>query len=368
MKRGRRLKDKMLYRMQNIKAGLINNLGISLSVILSVIIGGIFSIGLTTVGFNIYESTENRGADYKDIYILKGDRSYQEFKEAADKFDEVEYISGDVSSKNVLVKDGEFAKIRIIKAQIEYEEFLNDFIESGRYFSEDDYNKNKKVCVIGKDFFHEGDLGKDVTIGGESYEIVGSIRIKEYSDLVFFPLTEEELRNTESGIIYQLKFKKGVDEDQKKKIAEEITGGVENGVLPAEEYFKKYSKNRMQLFWIIIVVAGIVFMYSMINICTMFINKFQNDKRSLGIKMALGAGKKDIRSEVFWQLNILMFTGLIISMGVLAAASIFIDNITFTVGSGIAVMIFGFLWNIFLTGIIMRKIINKTGLREVIEG
>jgi len=358
------------YNLQNVRASLLNNKIISLGVILSVIIGGIFSIALISVGFNYYEETEVMSDKVENIYLLTIDERYDNLMKMIDKYDSIQYISGDVGERKGTFVNGKFSLTRVLKIQINYRGMFKDFISKGRYFNEEEYDKKLKVCIMGKNFYHEDGIGSNIRIGDESYRVIGYSRIKDFADFVFTPLCMDELEGAREKLLYQVKFKDGSSKVQMEEILGEIlqASNNEGQFLSGEQYFKNHSKNMRILFIVLSIIGIVVFTYSMINICTVLINKVDHDKKSIGIKLALGAGRKDIYMEVFMQLTILMTIGLAVSVAVIYSASLFSENIKISISTAIYIMILGVIWNMILSLILVKKSIKSRSARAVIEG
>jgi putative ABC transport system permease protein len=222
-------------------------------------------------------------------------------------------------------------------------------LAAGRFFTEDELARNKRVCVLGKgpleDLFPNVDpIGKRVRISGESYEVVGAFQSREslfgaFADnFVMLPFTT-----------YRKDFARERDRFTI-AIVPEATASVDDvindvrGLMRGrhklrptqEDDFALVSADRIQGFvedltgpigLVLTVIASIGLMVGGIGVMAIMLVSVTERTREIGIRKAVGASRSSIMGQFLTEAVTLTgiggLLGLLVGLGFAQAVSWF---------------------------------------------
>lgn len=195
-----------------------------------------------------------------------------------------------------IIRDGinTSKKTRFFMISEGFEDFYNFRLLAGRFFTAGEYKTNAPVCVVEE--YSKYKLGQTINLLGRSYNVVGIVKTGYFLGQIMVPGNDSSNYDYQYISSYEIAYEPNVIN----KIAEIDWSVFEFKVSSnqsAEMLFDTiYTRFSYQV--ILIVVAGLVILsYAIINILNIFINKMMEEKRNIGIRLALGA----TYGKVFWQ-------------------------------------------------------------------
>ncbi|NLE32938.1 MAG: FtsX-like permease family protein [Bacteroidales bacterium] len=256
----------------------------------------------------------------------------------------------------------------------DYAELLNYETDKGSFISDDHYNRNLKVCVLGagvsKALFKQANpVGKMVKVDDQWFEVVGVLKSKalftetvgelasrDLNTDVYIPLTSFLNRfassNALASQIQQITIQ--VDNSDRLLESSELVKGILNRhhfnnedysiVIPLE-LLKQEEKERRIYNILLGAIAAISLIVGGIGIMNIMLATVMERTREIGIRRAIGARKADIMSQFVSEAVAISITGgligvvLGVSLSVLITA--FTDVSTFIRGYSIFIA-FGF--------------------------
>lgn len=183
---------------------------------------------------------------------------------------------------------------------------------SGKFFSTEDLELNRKVAVIGsllKDKVYSKNGKRFINIKGEGYEVLGISQSKSDSHSIIMPLKslmklegETEIRNATFICIQKSIDEKSVFDSYKTALGKDATIiSMKSGT--ADPFTRALS------FASIVVIA--IAAANLINFTYLWISE---RRKELALRKTVGASDEDIRNLILGEIGIIAFIALIISI------------------------------------------------------
>ena len=204
----------------------------------------------------------------------------------------------------------------------DYGEVTSHTISAGRDISEADCTSRSRVCVIGetirKYFFGAmSPLGQKIRIGSKSFEIIGVYegkfdgKLNTEDQLIVMPYTLQNSMMSMSGISdKQYVIKAATREDISELTSTLLPEFMQSRCEASGGYFSAYSNSEWQeqsesstnmLALLGGGVAGISLLVGGIGIMNIMLVSVTERTREIGIRMAIGARKRDIVGQFLWR-------------------------------------------------------------------
>ena len=216
-----------------------------------------------------------------------------------------------------------------------YGKVTNHVISAGRDISEADCNSRARVCVIGdtirKYFFGAmSPLGQKLRIGGKSFEIIGVYegkfdgKLNTEDQMIVMPYTLQNSMMSMSGISdKQYVIKAATREDISELTSTLLPEFMQSRCEASGGYFSAYSNSEWQeqsesstnmLALLGGGVAGISLLVGGIGIMNIMLVSVTERTREIGIRMAIGARKRDIVGQFLVEAAVVSCCGGVIGI------------------------------------------------------
>jgi len=215
-----------------------------------------------------------------------------------------------------------------------YQDIIGQYVDEGRNFTEGEVDRRRFVCVIGKTiektFFPNGNaIGKRIDIRGYKFKIVGVLEERgnlmgnDMDNIVNIPYTTQQKiigRRRNLTIVVSAEDKelamdemRGVLRVRRKtpeKAEDDFSFGTQDMLL---DFYKKFTG---AAFLVMIGIASLALLTGGVGIMNIMYVTVTERTREIGIRMAIGAKKRDI----LWQFLIETITISVIGglVGILA--------------------------------------------------
>ncbi len=209
---------------------------------------------------------------------------------------------------------------------------VNNFpVESGRFFDEKDIKLIKKVAVLGttvkKDLFGEGvATGKYIKIKGVNFMIIGVMETKgqtswrDPDDQIFIPITTSQKRvfrqNHVDNIYIQVESQPYIDEvkdsiEQLLIKRHRIPQGVEPdfNIRDYSEFIKTLQETGRTFTILLGSIAAVSLLVGGIGVMNIMIVSVTERTREIGIRMAVGAKRRDILRQFLIEALVITIMG-----------------------------------------------------------
>ena len=212
---------------------------------------------------------------------------------------------------------------------------LNEELEEGRWFSYMDVAERRKVCIIGYEvrdvLFGRGNpIGKTIRIGRHSYLIIGSLKKKgsvfgnSQDNVVYIPITLVQnygrawFKRLWGSLSIVAVFQDNEDMDNaieklritlRKRRHLSFNRPDNFFINTQEQIVSAYKKITGGIYIAMIAIASLSLIVGGIGIMNIMLVSVTERTREIGIRMAVGARRKDILMQFLVEANILTITG-----------------------------------------------------------
>lgn len=253
-------------------------------------------------------------------------------------------VSGEMSGSQALVVAGENWTTTVQGVHADYFEARDWFVESGRPFTPAEVRSGGRVIMIGQtvanELFGAADpLGQTVRVGAVPMEVIGVMAAKGQSswgsdqdDTVFAPITTARSRL----FGYQLGVRDPVftiyaevapgtnvnhavaDLEELLRIRRDIQPGAEDdfSVNNLAEFIRARNETETQLGVLLAAAAVISLLVGGIGIMNIMLVSVTERTREIGLRLAVGARRADIRNQFLIESVVLCVTGGIAGMAI----------------------------------------------------
>jgi putative ABC transport system permease protein len=367
----------------NLMRSILTTLGIMigvLSVILAVAVGEGTKVSvldsINAIGSNmaiVFPQPENNGGRR---VVDRGRLTERDARAVQRLVPGVATIAPQLRSTVQLVIAGRNASTTAIGATPDYAIVTNNNIETGRFVNEADVRTAARVIVLGpsvaaKLFGSFEPIGQSIRVNKTPFTVIGVLEAKGSSfgndndDLAIIPLSTARQRfatNTVAGPddlhVLFVGFEEGVDlataKNQMKRVLRQRNRVAEGELNPftintTEEFAKETGQVTAVIQTLLVAIASISLLVGGIGIMNIMLVSVTERTREIGLRMALGAKRADIRNQFLVEAAVLCVIGgtmgLLLAMG---AAEAFKRLADFPAPIGVGISIFAILFSAFI--------------------
>ncbi len=210
-------------------------------------------------------------------------------------------------------------------------------IDVGRFFTREEVRSARKICVLGatvvKNLFEgENPVGKTLKVDGKNYLVIGTTVAKgaltwfDPDDQIFIPVTTAQKR------LFGLKYVQSIDVQVKnmddiETIKQDIETLLRNRhnlrqgekndfyVQNSAEWLQSWGKAAQTFQFLLGGIAAISLLVGGIGIMNIMLVSVTERTREIGIRIAIGAKKREIRKQFLIESVVISFLGGSIGIG-----------------------------------------------------
>ena len=267
----------------------------------------------------------------------------------------VEAVSSILNSTSQVMYGNQNWQTSVYGVNSSYLYIKNYEINLGRSFTKDDDNNAAKVALIGSTIETElfGDinpLGKTIRVGNVPFKVIGTLKSKgqmgpmDQDDLILIPLTtaQRKVFGTDfPGSVKQIIVKAKSLEDStiaEQDIEEVLRRRHALGKLQENDFdirnsaeFQEKMKSTVKTFSILLAsIASVSLVVGGIGIMNIMLVSVTERTKEIGIRMAIGARAKDIRSQFLIEALVLSMLGGLIGVVIGILISLIIGGVFHT--------------------------------------
>jgi putative ABC transport system permease protein len=367
----------------NLMRSILTTLGIMigvLSVILAVAVGEGTKVSvldsINAIGSNmaiVFPQPENNGSRR---VVDRGRLTERDARAIQRLVPGVATVAPQLRSTVQMVIAGRNASTTAIGATPDYAIVTNTNIESGRFVNEADLRTAARVIVLGpsvaaKLFGSFEPIGQSLRVNKTPFTVVGILEAKGSSfgndndDLAIIPLSTARQRFATTTVagpddlhVLFVGFDEGIDlptaKNQMKRVLR-LRNRVAKGELnpftinTTEEFAKQSGQVTAVIQTLLVAIASISLLVGGIGIMNIMLVSVTERTREIGLRMALGAKRADIRNQFLVEAAVLCVIGgamgLLLAMG---AAEAFKRLADFPAPIGVGISIFAILFSAFI--------------------
>lgn len=319
--------------------------------------------------------------DYKRVAVIQLEDNYlseSDIRIILDSNKDIECVTRSSIFRKLAIIGDKYIYSNVKTIDSNYSKFNNLNIVEGEGFkikSKDD------LCLVGQKYLKDnlGDkgLGRIVNLAGHNYKVIGIVSDAKLNDCIIVPIVSAESRNLLSNnMTCYVKFKDKVNIRLKaNKLKEYFSSNFKNNfnIKVFEDIHKKEINNIIGFTLALFGIVALVLCYSLLNIANIILNNINENRKTYGIRLALGAKKRDIYLQNFFNLLIqLIIASVIIFIAIYIIGGLTNSIMGFTIIKlnfqvMIITVIIGILISSILSFIALRKIM-KLNVVEILRG
>lgn len=222
----------------------------------------------------------------------------------------------------------------------EYMAVRNVEVESGRFIEPGDLERGAQVAVLGStvasELFGEGvnPVGQRIRIRGKTFQVVGMLAYKGGSgmsnmdDTVYVPLTSAQKRITGTDYVSAI-YVQALSQADTDKAKEEVTALLTDKIGDPDLFYVSSmadvlstAQETAKTFTLLLAgIAAVSLLVGGIGIMNIMLVSVVERTREIGVRMAVGANRKDILMQFVVEALVLSVSGGLVGIGVGIAAS-----------------------------------------------
>ena len=286
-------------------------------------------------------------------------------------------LSASVQSKKMQVKYGNLStNTTIVGTTSEFQEIRNFHSVKGSFFSDEENSASRRVAVLGqsvvKNVFGNGDpIGETIRIGKIPFEVIGVMESKgvdlngfDQDDQIFIPIKTALRRVFNIRYISSINIQ-SVSQEKMAEVSKQIIeilrerhrlnkqNKADDFTIQSQTELLETQRETTDTFTMLITsIAGVSLLVGGIGVLAIMLIAIRERINEIGLRMALGASRKDILIQFVIESAILSIGGgvigifigvigsLIISVGTEWAASVSLTSIIYSFGFSMIVGLF----------------------------
>lgn len=279
----------------------------------------IMMVGLgTSAKVAVRERIASYGSNGLSVYLIKRKIPERNYKEIVKFFPQIKYSSPVIFFNNIKVKYEEQLSLSLLYCVgNDYFKMRGLELQFGRMFFQNEIQSNSKVVIIGSSvqrafFGYYNPVGKQLTIKDKPYKVIGvlsetgsSLSGKDFDNIVIIPYTTG-MRETGYTNQFDEIFLSTFSEDSMSDLVNGITtyfrtlhkikpGQVDDfAISTSKDKLKMADYISQTLSYLLAGVASISLIVGGIGIMNIMLVSVSERTREIGIRMAIGAKKKDV--------------------------------------------------------------------------
>ncbi len=229
--------------------------------------------------------------------------------------------------------------VQVVGASARFADLYSFTLEEGRFFTDDEAAARRRVCVLGagpaeKLFPHVDPVGKRLRLFGIEYEVVGTMESRRqvfgsFGDnfvVVPWPSFEKDfsLGDRFDDRTMAVTVADGYDLEEVRteligtlRAVRRLRPGQENDfeVVTSETYGALIDKITGAIALLLVVLSSIGLMVGGIGVMNIMLISVTERTREIGVRMAIGARRRDILVQVLLEASVLTMTGGLVGIG-----------------------------------------------------
>lgn len=332
-------------------SSIISNKMRSLLTMLGIIIGVAAVIALMSIGYGVQSSIESNISSLgtNTITITPGTGrkpgirpaagsmqtlTYKDY-EAIKNLPNISYAAPLVNTSYVVVNGNKNWTTRIYGCTEDYAKLSDLNVSEGRFWTAREYNERARVAVIGQTvatslFGEESPIGQKIRINGDPFTVIGLLEAKGYSfmdqdDRILIPFTTVQERMLHITYVNNIAISSENSSDLSQietdvtnllRLRHHIATGADDdfSIQNSQDLLKTMESTTRTLTIFLGSIAAISLLVGGIGIMNIMLVSVTERTREIGIRMAIGARKRDIIGQFLVEAAVVSCCGGIIGI------------------------------------------------------
>ena len=336
------------------------------------------------------DSDQQNEDDKKQVKRFSPGLTVEDGKAIANVLPSVKAVCPQIIQNKTLIREGKSASVKVIGTENNYFRLFSKQLSKGNYFTNFQEQNGQPVCIVTKQiqvsvFNNQNPVGKEIKCGNIWLRIIGVIEQTRISNdnkdlglikddqLVYIPVQTMLLRYINRALITKKQIENADDDDDEKsapkknyhqldkiivqvdkseqlkptrqvlgRLLKRLHNDVDDFEIIVPELLLQQQQKTREIFNLVLgAIAGISLLVGGIGIMNIMLATVMERFKEIGIRMAVGARKKDILTQFVSEAALISLSGGIIGVMLGIISSHFVTTVTgiITIVSGWSVII-----------------------------
>jgi len=280
---------------------------------------------------------------------------------------EIEFIASSTRERSIFLANNRTSFGELRSFGIEFSDILRPYMVSGRHFTQSDFDKGARNAVITSNLYSSlGGNVETVRVGGVDFNVIGIVNNTRFiGGSVFIPSTIHYEITGEIPTFYEIQLRQGYSfRNDGSNVVSRLAGSFGIDSYFGADAYSVFAESGYNVAAIIVLVVTslAVLAYSILNVTSVLIAKYENESKAMKIRLLIGASKSAIKRQVFITLLIYVFIAIVLNAGLIAVSMPLFSNlqrIGIFLDINVAVILIALFVAIFTALIVSSRIVSK---------
>lgn len=259
-------------------------------------------------------------------------------------------LAPNIHTRRTIAREGREVRATLVSGTTaEYETIDNFTVASGRFITDPDVNRRRPVAVIGADvadelFASTDPIGRAIRIGGKRFTVIGALERKgkilgeSLDSLVIIPITAlEKTFGRRRSVVIDCSPAEGVPMERTLEDIRQLLRARRHvprdkpddfAINTQRDLLQSYQQLTGVLFLAMVGIVSLALLVGGIGIMNVMLVSVAERTREIGVRMAIGARRRDITLQFLIESVILTVLGGIIGMAGGAGIALLVKGLT----------------------------------------
>jgi putative ABC transport system permease protein len=261
----------------------------------------------------------------------------EDAKQVEHDVDDVLAVSPYFFDRRTLQLRGQTAEAVMMPCSERYQEIQNHYVQEGRFFTSLEVRNRARVVVLGPDLAQKLGLaravGEKVRLYGVPFTVIGVMEKKDGINVMGQPFDQAAVVPHATALQFSSPLRGGMlliklkTVDDVDRVKEEIRRAIRKShrlvtgepddfqIVTQSEILKSVNDMTALATWVVMAIVGVALLVGGIGIMNIMLVSVTERTREIGIRMALGARRRDIMAQFLVEAALLGLIGGVMGIG-----------------------------------------------------
>lgn len=255
--------------------------------------------------------------------------------------------------------------------QDNYADFFLFNMTAGRFFTQSEIKSGDMVCVVEKSYqdINGVDIGDFIMIDDMELEIIGVMKRNANAGTVFVPYSTMKNNAVKEQYFQGYIVAAQLTNEMRRFDIQWDQLGLSGELYTAQEYYDNGVRFFLVRSTTVFVICAVLLFYALLNLINIMASKLESKKKSLGIRLALGASYQQIFLQFFFECLVLVLIAVcavfLLEPAINQIVKSYINHY-FGLYSVVAMLIMSVASSFFISKVLLRKL-KKMDVIKIIK-